>query len=102
VAFVNASIFVLASSNVTTASAFSRLTSAFVTPPILVSDLFTEITQAVQVIPDTASVTVLTSAYATVVNMTVAAHHAAAVVISFMSAPGCCDELCLVTASDRR
>ena len=46
------------------ASAFSRLTSALVTPSILVNDLFTEITHDVHVIPDTASVTVLISAEA--------------------------------------
>jgi hypothetical protein len=55
-------MLVFASSKVTTASAFSRLTTAFVTPPIFSNDLFTEATQTLQVIPDTASVTVLTSA----------------------------------------
>jgi hypothetical protein len=59
VAFVNASTLVLALSKVTTASAFSRLTSALLTPFTLVNDLFTEIAQEPQVIPDTASVIVL-------------------------------------------
>ena len=62
VALSNASTFVFASSKVTTASAFSRLTSALVTPLTLVNDLFTEITHDAHVIPDTASVTVLISA----------------------------------------
>ena len=64
VALTKASTFVFASSKVTTASAFSRLTSALVTPSILVNDLFTEITHDVHVIPETASVTVLVSARA--------------------------------------
>ena len=55
-------MLVFVSSNVTTACTFSRLTSAFVTPPIFSNDLFTEATQTLQVIPDTASVTVLISA----------------------------------------
>jgi len=63
VAFVNASTLVLASSNVTTASAFSRLMSALLTPFTLVNDLFTEIAQESQVIPDTASVTVLVAVH---------------------------------------
>lgn len=58
VALIKASTLVLASSNVTTASAFSRLTSALITPWTLVSDLCTEITQPPQVMPDTDSVTV--------------------------------------------
>ena len=62
-AFVNASTLVLASSNVTTASAFSRLMSALLTPCTLVNDLFTEIAQEPQVIPDTASVTVLVAVH---------------------------------------
>ena len=61
VALVSASTEVLASSKVTTASAFSRLTSALVTPSILVNDLFTEITHDAHVIPDTERVTVLIS-----------------------------------------
>lgn len=77
VAFVNASTVVLASSKVTTASAFSRLTSAFVTPPTFVNDLFTEITHPAQVIAETASVTVFISAYAAVVNSAAAVQHAA-------------------------
>ena len=64
VALTKASTFVFASSKVTTASAFSRLTSALVTPSILVNDLFTEIGHAGHVIPDTESVTVLISAEA--------------------------------------
>lgn len=64
VALINVSTFVFASSKVTTASAFSRLTSAVVTPLILVKDLFTEVTHALHVIPDTESVTVLISANA--------------------------------------
>ena len=59
---------VFESSKVTTASAFSRLTSALVTPPTLPNDLATEIAQSPQVIPDTESVTVLISANAAVVN----------------------------------
>ena len=66
VALSNASTFVFASSKVTTASAFSRLTSALVTPLTLVNDLFTEITHDAHVIPDTDSVTVLISARAAV------------------------------------
>jgi hypothetical protein len=54
------------SSKVTTASAFSRLTFARVTPLILVNDLCTEITQSPHVIPETESVTVLLSANAAV------------------------------------
>jgi len=76
-AFVRASTLVLASSNVTTASPFSRLTSAFVTPSILVNDLFTEIAQDAQVMPETASVTVFISASAAVENSTAAVKHAA-------------------------
>jgi len=38
-----------------------------VTPPTFSNDLFTEATQRLQVIPETASVTVLTSAYTAVV-----------------------------------
>lgn len=64
VALSKASTFVLASSKLTTASAFSRLTSALVTPSTLVNDLFTEITHQLHVIPDTESVTVLISARA--------------------------------------
>ena len=48
------------------ASAFSRLTSALLTPSILVNDLFTEATHNTHVIPDTESVTVLISASAAV------------------------------------
>ena len=59
------------------ASAFSRLTSAFVTPSILVNDLFTEIAQDAHVMPETASVTVLISASAAVENSTAAVKHAA-------------------------
>jgi len=55
-------VLVFASSKVTTASAFSRLTSAWVTPFTLVSDPFTEVTHPLHVIPDTESVTVLISA----------------------------------------
>lgn len=76
VAFVNASTVVFASSNFTTASAFSRFTSAWDTPPSLVNDLFTEITHPIQVIPETASVTVLISAYAAVANKVAAAQPA--------------------------
>jgi len=64
VALSSASVPVFVSSKVTTASAFSRLTSAFVTPSILVNDLFTEISHDTHVIPDTESVTVLVSAKA--------------------------------------
>src|SRR3970282_892234 len=64
----NASTFVFVSSKLTTASAFSRLTSALLTPSILVNDLFTEITQNPHVIPVTESVTVLISANAAVAN----------------------------------
>ena len=58
VALMRASTLVFASSNVTTASAFSRLTSALLTPATLRSDLCTETTQPLQVIPVTESVTV--------------------------------------------
>ena len=57
-------MLVFVSSKVTTASAFSRLTFAWVTPLILVNDLCTEITQSPHVIPETESVTVLVSANA--------------------------------------
>ena len=57
-------MLVFASSKVTTASPFSRLMSALVTPLTLVNDLFTEISHDTHVIPDTASVTVLISAKA--------------------------------------
>jgi hypothetical protein len=72
VALVSASTLVLASSKETTASPFSRLTSALVTPSILVNDLFTEIAHELHVIPDTASVTVFTSAKAAVENSMIA------------------------------
>ena len=58
VALVSASALVFASSNVTTASAFSRLTLALLTPATFVNDLFTETAQPLQVMPDTASVIV--------------------------------------------
>jgi len=64
VALVSASTFVCASSKVTTASRFAKLTSAFATPLTLLNDLCTEIGHAGHVIPDTASVTVLISAEA--------------------------------------
>ena len=64
VALSKASTVVLASSKTTTASFFSRLTSALATPSILVNDLCTEITHDPQVMPDTESVTVLTAARA--------------------------------------
>lgn len=64
VALVSASTFVCASSKVTTASRFSKLTSAFATPLTLLNDLCTEIGHAGHVIPDTASVTILVSAKA--------------------------------------
>lgn len=64
VALTKASTFVCASSKVTTASRFSKLTSAFVTPLTLLNDLCTEIGHAGHVIPDTESVTVLISAEA--------------------------------------
>lgn len=73
---VRASTLVLASSNVTTASPFSGLTSALVTPSIFINDLFTETTQEPQLIPETASVTVLLSANAVVENNTAAVKHA--------------------------
>lgn len=73
---------VLASSKLTTASAFSRLTSALVTPPTLVNDLFTEATHDDHVIPDTDSVTVLISANAAVTKITVAKKHAASSPVS--------------------
>ena len=59
-------MLVFVSSKVTTASAFSRLAFARVTPLILVNDLCTEITQSPHVIPETESVTVLLSANAAV------------------------------------
>lgn len=68
---------VLVSSKVTVASALLRSTSAFVTPLILVSDLFTEIVQATHVMPETESTTVLTSAKAAVAKKTAAMQHAA-------------------------
>lgn len=71
VAFIKASTVVLVSSKLTTASAFSRLTSAFVTPLTFVNDLFTEITHEAHVIPDTDSVTVLMSANAEVAKSVV-------------------------------
>jgi hypothetical protein len=76
VAFVRSSTFTLLSSKVTTASPFSRLTSAFETPSILVNDLFTEITHELHVMPKTASLTVLTSAYAAVESRMTAAQPA--------------------------
>ena len=87
VAFVKASTVVFASSNFTTASAFSRFTSALDTPPSLVNDLFTEITHPVQVMPETARVTVLISAYAAVVNKAAAVQHAASNVRSVILNP---------------
>ena len=57
-------MLVFVSSKVTAASALSRLTSALVTPLILVNDLCTEIAQSPHVIPETESVTVLLSAKA--------------------------------------
>ena len=65
VALSKASTLVFASSKTTSASAFLRLTSALVTPSILVRDLFTEIRHDPQVIPDTESVAVRISAMAT-------------------------------------
>lgn len=66
VALVSASTFVCASSKVTTASRFSKLTSALVTPLTLLNDLCTEIGHDGHVIPDTESVTILVSAEAAV------------------------------------
>lgn len=86
VALSKASTFVFASSKLTTASAFSRLTSALVTPSILVNDLFTEITHDTQVIPDTESATVWMAAKAgaeTTANMT----NMAAATSFFMGSP---------------
>ncbi len=65
VALSKASTLVFASSKLTSASLFLRLTSALVTPSILVRDLFTEIRHDPQVIPDTESVAVRISARAT-------------------------------------
>ena len=62
VALSSAFTFVCASSKVTTASRFSKLTAAFVTPLTLLNDLCTEIGHDGHVIPDTESVTVLVSA----------------------------------------
>ena len=82
VALVRASTVVLASSKVTMASAFSRFTSALVTPLILVNDLFTEITHDTHVIPDTDSVTVFICANAAVAKRMVAIKHAASSLVS--------------------
>jgi len=68
---------VFVSSKVTTASAFPRLTSALVTPSILVNDLFTEVTQSPHVIPETESVTVLNSAIAEAEKNAAAVKHTA-------------------------
>ena len=75
-ALVRVSTLVLASSNVTTASALSRLTSALLTLSIFINDLFTETAQDPQVIPETASVTVLISANVVVENNTAAVKYA--------------------------
>ena len=58
VALISASTFVLASSKVTTASAFCRFMSALATPGSRVNDLFTEITHDSQTMFLTESVTV--------------------------------------------
>ena len=65
-----------------TALAFSRLTSALMTPLTLFSDLVTEVTHALHVIPETESVTVLISANAGVAKSAVAVKHATSRAVS--------------------